>query len=320
MEIPYTVEARPDTGLWNAKLGIWLFLASEVMLFGALFSTYILLRVNAPETGAIAWPRGSDYLNIPIGTFNTGVLIASSITVILGWASLVTKNLAKYKRYMGLTVLCGAIFLGVKSYEYHEKFIHYGITMADGSVVKGHLHGIFLKDGTELKSYNGRIQVKGGSIISRASIAKSKVSNLKASDSTDPELTLTGQEIDHIEILADGKQGELGIYQRLVEPVLVMLGKKHEGEVTTIQGSQVAYISNFGPWYSPFFAIYFTLTALHALHVFGGMIVNTYFWTVGTQMWNTQPQRFTNRVEVAGLFWHFVDLVWIFLFPVLYLL
>ena len=49
MEIPYAVKARPDTGLYNAKVGIWLFLASEVMLFGALFSSYILLRVGAPE-------------------------------------------------------------------------------------------------------------------------------------------------------------------------------------------------------------------------------------------------------------------------------
>ena len=47
MEIPYTISTRPDTGLWNAKVGIWLFLASEVMLFGALFSSYILLRVGA---------------------------------------------------------------------------------------------------------------------------------------------------------------------------------------------------------------------------------------------------------------------------------
>ena len=47
MEIPYTVKPRPDTGLYNAKLGIWLFLASEVMLFGALFSSYVLLRVGA---------------------------------------------------------------------------------------------------------------------------------------------------------------------------------------------------------------------------------------------------------------------------------
>ena len=47
MEIPYTISARPDTGLWNAKIGIWLFLASEVMLFGGLFSAYIFLRLDA---------------------------------------------------------------------------------------------------------------------------------------------------------------------------------------------------------------------------------------------------------------------------------
>ena len=53
MDIPYTVEARRDTGLINGKIGIWLFLASEVMLFGALFASYILIRVGAPS-----WPRG----------------------------------------------------------------------------------------------------------------------------------------------------------------------------------------------------------------------------------------------------------------------
>ena len=83
MEIPYTVQARPDTGLFNAKVGIWLFLASEVMLFGALFSSYILLRVGAEPAN---WPHG--LLNIPIGTFNTAVLITSSITVVMAWASL----------------------------------------------------------------------------------------------------------------------------------------------------------------------------------------------------------------------------------------
>ena len=74
------------------------------------------------------------------------------------------------------------------------------------------------------------------------------------------------------------------------------------------------------PSSSTFFAIYFTMTGLHMLHVIGGMIVNTYFWGPGSKMWKTEPERFTNRIEVAGLYWHFVDLVWIFLFPVLYLL
>ena len=69
MEIPYTVETRPDTGLNNGKLGIWLFLASEVMLFGALFATYIMMRV-----GAVEWPRGAEILNVPLATLNTIVL------------------------------------------------------------------------------------------------------------------------------------------------------------------------------------------------------------------------------------------------------
>ena len=106
MEIPYTVKPRPDTGLYNAKLGIWLFLASEVMLFGGLFSAYILLRV-----GADLWPHGM--LSIPIGTFNTFVLIFSSVTIVMSWASLKLGKLADFKLYMALTIACAFGFLGV---------------------------------------------------------------------------------------------------------------------------------------------------------------------------------------------------------------
>ena len=197
MEIPYNVEARPDTGVYNAKLGIWLFLASEVMLFGALFSSYILLRTGAP-----VWPHGRELgLNVPLATLNTMVLIASSVTVVMSWASLRLNDLKKFRLYMGLTLLCSLGFLVIKYIEYTEKFHH------------GHF-----------------------------------------------------------------------------------------------------------PSTNMFFAIYFTLTGLHGLHVIGGMVVNAYFWGPGAKMFKTEPQRFTNRIEVAGLYWHFVDLVWIFLFPTLYLL
>src|SRR5205807_6539335 len=117
MNIPYTVEARPDTGLPNGKLGIWLFLASEVMLFGALFSSYILLRVGADP---VNWPHG--LLNIPIGTFNTAVLITSSITVVMAWASLKMGNFGNFRKYQAVTILCALAFLGIKSYEYRDKF------------------------------------------------------------------------------------------------------------------------------------------------------------------------------------------------------
>src|SRR5271165_5496971 len=112
MDITYTVEPRQDTGLYNAKVGIWLFLSSEVMLFGALFSSYILLRVGAaPGT----WPHG--LLNIPIGTFNTAVLITSSVTVVLAWAALKMGNFARYRILQSITLLCALSFLCIKSYE-----------------------------------------------------------------------------------------------------------------------------------------------------------------------------------------------------------
>ena len=74
------------------------------------------------------------------------------------------------------------------------------------------------------------------------------------------------------------------------------------------------------PSTSNFLAIYFTMTGLHGLHVLGGVIVFAYFLFPGAKMWKTEPARYTNRIEVCGLYWHFVDLVWIFLFPSLYLM
>ncbi|HHZ98871.1 MAG TPA: heme-copper oxidase subunit III [Candidatus Marinimicrobia bacterium] len=179
MQIPYTVKARPDTGLYNAKIGIWLFLASEVMLFGALFSSYILLR-----TGATTWFVGSEELSV------------------MAWASLRMDDFKKYRLYMGLTILLGLTFLVVKiMFEYMPKIEHHHI-----------------------------------------------------------------------------------------------------------------------PSTHNFYATYFVLTGLHALHVVGGLIVNAYFWGPGAKMWETAPEQFTNRIEIAGLYWHFVDIVWIFLFPTIYLL
>ena len=119
MDIPYTVKDRPDTGLYNGKLGIWLFLASEVMLFGGLFSAYVFLR-----TGAESWPTGADILNVPLATLNTLFLITSSVTMVMSWASLKLKEFDKFKLYAGLTLLLAASFLVVKYFEYTAKFHH----------------------------------------------------------------------------------------------------------------------------------------------------------------------------------------------------
>ena len=96
MKIPYNEELRPDTGLYNAKLGIWLFLASEIMLFGGLFSAYIMLRLSDPNWASY----GQDALNVPLATLNTAVLITSSITMVMSWVSLKLNDLKKYKLYI----------------------------------------------------------------------------------------------------------------------------------------------------------------------------------------------------------------------------
>jgi heme/copper-type cytochrome/quinol oxidase subunit 3 len=116
VEIPYAVKEREDTGLNNGKFGLWLFLASELMLFGALFSAYVLLRTGNPN-----WSSISGVLNVPIATFNTIVLITSSITMVMAWANLAMKKPGKYKIYMAATILLGCIFLVVKYCRYHFK-------------------------------------------------------------------------------------------------------------------------------------------------------------------------------------------------------
>src|ERR1700749_255618 len=96
MEIPYNVEPRPDTGLHNCKLGVWLFLASEVMLFGALFSTYIILR-----TAAVEWPHGE--LNVGRGMNNTLLRIGSAVRMVMEWATLKLPEFGKLRLYLFLT-------------------------------------------------------------------------------------------------------------------------------------------------------------------------------------------------------------------------
>jgi len=281
MDIPFTTKPREDTGLYNAKVGIWLFLASEVMLFGALFSSYILLRVSAaPGT----WPV--HLLNVPLGTLNTLVLICSSVTVVMAWASLKMNRVDRFKIYQGLTVLCALIFLVIKSFEYYDKFTHYEVRMKDGTIYDGHL-------------------------VERTSEHITLHLSPKKPTTPPPTSPASGAP-------ATAEQGHAS-----------SAGAAHDGhghEEVKIPLSDVQprgkglWIENYGPWHNTYMAIYFTLTGLHALHVLGGALVIAYFWIPGLAMWKTDPERFTNRIEVSGLFWHFVDLVWIFLFPVLYLL
>jgi cytochrome c oxidase subunit III len=100
-------------------LGMWVFIAQEVMFFGGLFLAYLIYRMKYPE----AWMAASNHLDWRIGTFNTAVLIGSSLTMALAvWATQVGRSRKVQVGFMGATVLLGLVFLGVKAFEYYGKY------------------------------------------------------------------------------------------------------------------------------------------------------------------------------------------------------
>ena len=109
MIVPYTTERRLDTGMTNVTLGMWLFIASEVMLFGALFSAYALLRVSATD-----WPSGRHTLNLTFGLVNTLILLQVTASA---WRARRSSAVAA-RRWLAIGTVCALAFLGVKSWEY----------------------------------------------------------------------------------------------------------------------------------------------------------------------------------------------------------
>ena len=134
MEIPYVINPRKDTGLTNSKIGIWLFLASEVMLFGGLFSGYIFLRVYSDYP----WPER--VLPILPGLINTFILILSSITVVFAWCMLKLRKWNMFRLFMAITIGCAALFMGLKVLEYKAKFTHQAVRLPDFTILEGHVH------------------------------------------------------------------------------------------------------------------------------------------------------------------------------------
>jgi heme/copper-type cytochrome/quinol oxidase subunit 3 len=115
-DIPYASQPRPDTGVSNATLGMWLFIASELMLFGALFSAYALLRMGDP-----AWPDQGATLNVALAAFNTVILVASSIAITRAARAASRQALPVFRRLMLVTLACGLFFLLLKSVEYSQE-------------------------------------------------------------------------------------------------------------------------------------------------------------------------------------------------------
>jgi cytochrome c oxidase subunit 3 len=186
-------------------LGMWVFLVTEVMFFGGLFLAYATYHFAYPE----AFAEASRELDLALSTINTFVLLFSSLTMALAVHAAQTDKKKALVTFLGLTILLGLIFLGIKAVEYAEKFQHH--------LVPG------------------------------------------------PNFIFEGP-----------PQAEL------------------------------------------FFSLYFATTGLHALHMIIGIGVLAYF--VIKALRNHFSSVNYDPVEMVGLYWHFVDIAWVFIFPLYYLI
>ena len=189
------------------SLGMWAFLVNEVMFFGGLFGTYAVYRIAYPH----AFHDGSHHLDVVLGTVNTAVLIASSLTMALAVWSAEHERRRPLMGFLTATLALGMVFVGIKIVEYHDKWVHH--------LVPG------------------------------------------------PRFHWPGTDGAHVQV---------------------------------------------------FYSLYFAMTGFHALHMLVGFGLLT--WLLVDARRGRFGGAYWAPVEMVGLYWHFVDIVWIFLFPLLYLI
>ncbi len=325
---------QPALPIPNGKTCLWLFLSTEIMFFAGLIGTYIVLRF-----GAVAWPAPHDvHLSEPIGAFNTFVLICSSVTVVLALEAAKLNQASKAKGWLLLTFLLGCVFLGVKLYEYNAKFSHgiypvrpHGLVYDKADIhyaaaVRKRLNDLK----TDLTNTGAAVTPDDQARITVIDDVMRQVDEAEAAIRNEPDspagvikLMELAYQIypphDHGTVLQAAEAGAvppaaLVKFAALEQPVA--------GEAANSQNAEREGLNEKYPWLrlpimipgGPMWAsTYFLLTGFHALHVLVGLIV------FALLLFKTLDRSRANVVENIGLYWHFVDLVWIFLFPLLYL-
>ena len=228
-----------------AKLGMWIFLLTEVLFFSGLFCFYAVYRANNPQV----FVDGHHFLDTPLGAFNTMVLIFSSLTMALAVRAAQRDRRRTLVCLLAVTILCGLIFTGVKYIEYKQKWDH--------------------------RMVPGQARIEYWFSGERTTLPPKKFQ---------PDVEYIKEHLR----LADGK-------------------KLDEEELTQ-------RIDNL----RSFMGIYFALTGLHALHVIIGVGVLSGI-LIAAIRGRFGSHRFTH-VDMTGLYWHLVDLIWIYVFPLLYLI
>ncbi len=269
----------------SVAIGMWMFLVQEIMFFGGLFTVYLVFRSKFP----MAFAAGSNHLDEFWGGLNTLVLIVSSLTMALTVYYAQKSNRNMQIIMIVLTMIFGTVFLGVKAIEYTDKYNH-GLIPVTG--------------------WNKKI--KEGEHAEKTSFTLPFETRVEAAS----EKTMAGEADEY----HANPKGEFMIEKKDLE----LPKMAEEGKFLT-EDEQIGYYSNgvldpdkFRDKVRIFFWIYFVMTGLHALHMIVGLGLMA--WLLLMAFKNSFSAQYYAPVEMSGLYWHFVDIVWIFLFPLLYLL
>jgi cytochrome c oxidase subunit 3 len=249
----------------SSKLGMWLFLATEILLFGGMFVAYGIYRVLYPEL----YEQASLQLDTVLGALNTLVLLTSSLTMAWAIRGAQMDNQKVLFRNLIVTILLASGFLVVKYFEYEHKF-HEGI-----------FPGINFELAEDTQT----------------------VSELAGTNAIQPFVVVPGHAPaagDESHEAAEGVAAE--------ESVSAEDAAKAEAK------EEIFHLRRAGL----FFAIYYMMTGIHAIHIIIGIIA------IGILTWKSYKGKYSSvwytPVENVGLYWHIVDIIWIFVFPLMYLI
>ncbi len=262
-------------------LGMWVFLIQEIMFFGGLFIAYLVYRNRYFDGFGLASHLA---LRTGLGAANTLVLIGSSLTMAMAVNS-AQRGLKKHLMgYIVGTMILGSIFLGVKVIEYSEKYERREVPGANFCFHPTGTPCANVGREEDLSDMLKRWATPGG--FGHPPM-EAETAEVRAEPSAAGETTGTGE--GH----ASGEAGVSGV-------------PENSERARSIPGSEI------------YFSLYFAMTGTHALHMIVGMGIM--LWLLKNARAGVYDQNYYTPIENFGLYWHFVDIVWIYLFPLLYLI
>lgn len=264
----------------SVSIGMWMFLVQEIMFFGGLFTAYLVFRSKYP----MAFAAGSNHLDAFWGGLNTIVLIVSSLTMALTVYYAQKGNRNMQVILIVLTMFFGSVFLGVKAIEYSDKYNHGLVPVA----------GLNKKVKADKNAEHALVHEKPCYEVAH------------------------GEEHEYVNPHGEFQWADCSLAKLAQDKDYLTTAEKTGYMVRDENGNPQIDANKFRDKVRIFFFIYFVMTGLHALHMIVGLgLMAWLLWKAAKGTFNAE---YYMPVEMSGLYWHFVDIVWIFLFPLLYLL